>query len=246
MKRLTLGLITLALAVPVGAQAKQPPKKPKHPPKQQSVTKNAAWMCKTLRAANPTAFNAAFGNAALGGNHNGRNAYGKCVSAHARAKHSNKGFSLKKVRIAATGTVTNAGAPGCQLQTTGCTLTSSGNLTGIVGGTYGSTLTIMWTQATPNGQGGFCAPAAGDTTLTLPGLGTITKHETGQVCEIGATGVNVAHAFTGTFTVTGGTGFFAGATGSGTATFTQQPGATNALGGAVNATERFTSLGVHV
>jgi hypothetical protein len=246
MKKLTLGLLALALALPVGAEAKQPPKKPKKPASQQSATKNAAWMCKTLRASNPTAFNAVFGSAVLGGNHNGRNAYGKCVSAHARAKHSNKAFSLKNVRISATGTVTNAGAAGCQTATTGCTLASTGNLTGIVGGTYTSTFTIMWTQATPNGQGGFCAPAAGDTTLTLPGLGTMTKHETGQVCEVGATGANVAHTFTGTLAVTGGTGFFAGATGSGTATFTQQPGATNALGGAVSATERFTSLGVHV
>src|SRR5919206_351243 len=157
MKKLTLGLLALALALPVGAEAKQPPKKPKKPTTQQSATKNAAWMCKSLRAANPTAFNSVFGSAVLGGNHNGRNAYGKCVSAHAR-----------------------------------------------------------------------------------------TKHETGRVCEVGVTGTNVAHTFTGTFTVTGGTGFFAGTTGSGTATFTQQPGATNALGGTVNAAERFTSLNVHV
>jgi hypothetical protein len=27
--------------------------------------------------------------------------------------------------------------------------------------------------------------------LTLPGLGTRTKHETGKVCEVGPTGVNV-------------------------------------------------------
>ena len=246
MKKLTLGLLALALAVPVGAEAKPPPKKPKKPSTQQSATKNAAWMCKSLRAANPTAFNSVFGSAVLGGNHNGRNAYGKCVSAHARSKHSNKAFSLKNVRISGNGTVTNAGAAGCQLSASGCTLASTGNLTGIAAGTYTSTFTIMWTQATPNGQGGFCAPATGDTTLTLPGLGTITKHETGKVCEVGVTGANVAHTFTGTFTVTGGTGFFAGTTGSGTATFTQQPGATNALGGTFNAAERFTSLNVHV
>lgn len=242
MKTLTLGLLALALAVPAGAAAKHPPKKPKNAPTtKQSATKNAAWMCKTLRAANKTGFNAVFGT-----NHNGRNAYGKCVSAHARSKHSNKAFSLKNLRISATGTVTNAGAAGCQLSASGCTLASTGTLTGVVGGTYSSTFTIMWTQATPNGQGGFCAPAAGDTTLTLPGLGTLSKHEAGQVCEVGATGPNVAHTFTGTFDVTAGTGFFAGSTGSGTVTFTQQPGTTTALGGAVTATERFTSLSVHV
>jgi hypothetical protein len=241
MKKLTLGLFVLALTVPVGAGAKQPPKKPKTPKTVQVATKNAAWMCKGLKSASPAGFAAVFGT-----NHNRRNAYGKCVSAHARAKHSNRAFSLRNVTINATGTVTNAGGVGCQFSASGCTLTSTGNLTGIVGGTYSSTFTIMWTQATANGQGGFCAPASGDTTLTLPALGTLTKHEIGKVCEVGATGLNVAHTFTGTFTVSSGTGVFAGATGSGTATFTQQPGATTALGGTVSATERFTSLSVHV
>jgi hypothetical protein len=241
MKKLILGLLALALLVPVAAEAKHPPKKPKAPKTQQLATKNAAWMCKSLRGANAPAFRALFGT-----NHNGRNAYGKCVSAHARAKHSNRAFTLRKVTITATGTVTNAGATGCQFTSSGCTLTSSGNLTGVVGGTYTSTFTILWTQATSNGNGGFCAPAAGDTTLTLPGLGTLTKHETGNVCEIGATGPNVAHTFTGSFAVTSGTGVFAGATGSGSVSFTQQPGASSALGGTVNASETFTSLTVHV
>ena len=66
------------------------------------------------------------------------------------------------------------------------------------------------------------------------------------MCEVGATGVNVAHTFTGTFTVTGGTGLFNGATGSGTATFTQQPGTTSALGGSVSGLETFTSLSVQI
>jgi hypothetical protein len=238
MKKLTLALLALALAVPVAAEAKQPPGKPKHPKTAQTAAKNAAWMCKSLRTANPAAFATAFGT-----NHNARNAYGKCVSTHARAKHSNRAFSMRHVTITASGTVTNAG---CPFGSSGCTLTSSGTLGRIVGGTFSSTLTIMWTQATPNGHSGFCAPAAGDTTLTVPGLGTLTKHESGTVCEVGATGPNVAHTFTGSFTVTGGTGSFAGATGSGTVTFTQQPGAASALGGTVNASEKFTSLVVHV
>jgi len=236
MKRFTFLLLALALLVPVAsAEAKKPPKKPTSA--QQVATKNAAWMCKALRAANPTAFRVAFGR-----NKNGRNAYGKCVSAHARAKHLNRVITLKNVTINATGTVTGAGATGCQFSTAGCTVTSSGTLTGVVGGTYTSTFTILWTQAASNVQGGFCAPATGDTTLTLPGLGTVTKHETGNVCEVGATGANVAHTFTGTFTVTAGTGIFNGATGSGTATFTQQPGTTTALGGTVTGSETFTRL----
>jgi hypothetical protein len=239
MKRVTLLLLTVALLVPVAAEAKKPPKQPT--PTQQAAAKNAAWMCKSLRTANPTAFRVAFGQ-----NHNGRNAYGKCVSAHARAKHLNRVITLKNVKIDATGTVTNAGSTGCQFTTAGCTLSSSGTLTGVAGGTFTSTFTILWTQATPNGQGGFCAPATGQTTLTLTGLGTISKNETGTVCEVGTTGANVAHTFTGTFTVTGGTGLFNSATGSGTATFTQQPGTTSALGGSVSASETFTSLSAHI
>jgi hypothetical protein len=241
MKKLTLGLLCLALAVPAAAEAKQPPGKPKHPKPAQTATKNAAWMCKSLRTANASAFATAFGT-----NHNARNAYGKCVSAHARAKHSNRAFSMRHVTIAGSGTVTNAGAVGCQFSAGGCTLTSSGTLNGIAGGTFTSTLTIMWTQARANGAGGFCAPAAGDTTLTVPGLGTLTKHESGTVCEVGATGPNVAHTFTGSFSVTGGTGLFAGAAGSGTVTSAQQPGAASALGGRVSANEKFTPLVVHV
>jgi hypothetical protein len=235
MKTLTIALLAFALLVPVAAEAKKPPKKPTST--QQLVAKNSAWMCKALRAANPTAFRVAFGR-----NANGRNAYGKCVSAHARAKHVNRVITIKNVRINATGTVTDAGAAGCQLSLAGCTLTSTGTLTGVVGGTYSSTFTIMWTQATSNGAGGFCAPATGHTTLTLPGLGTITKNETGTVCEVGVTGSNVPHSFTGTFTVTGGTGLFNNASGSGTAAFTQQPGSTSALGGTVTGSEVFTSL----
>lgn len=239
MKRVTLLLLTLALAVPVAAEAKKPLKPPT--PAQQVATKNSAWMCKALRAANPTAFRVAFGQ-----NRNGKNAYGKCVSAHARSKHLNRVITIKNVKINTTGTVTDAGAPGCQLTVAGCTVTSSGTLTGVVGGTFTSTVTILWLQGTSNGQGGFCAPATGQTTLTLPGLGTITKSETGTVCEVGATGVNVAHTFTGTFTVTGGTGLFNSASGSGTATFTQQPGSTSALGGSVSGSETFTSLSAQI
>jgi hypothetical protein len=45
---------------------------------------------------------------------------------------------------------------------------------------------------------------------------------------------------------TGGTGLFNGATGSGTATFTQQPGSTSALGVSVSGSETFTSLSAQI
>src|SRR4051812_41816654 len=90
------------------------------------------------------------------------------------------------------------------------------------GSTYSSTFTILWQSASThsNGAGGFCAPATGSVTLTLTGLGTRTKQEAGEVCEVGATGANVAHTFTGTFTVQSGTGILTGSTGNGTGTFT--------------------------
>jgi hypothetical protein len=239
MKKLLIVLAVVAAAAPA-ALAKQPP----HATPPSKATKNIAWVCKTLRATNPSAFNAAWGT---NGNH--RNAYGKCVSFKARAKHHGGTISLKKLTLASTGTITGAGAAGCQTMATGCTLTSTGNVTGPLLGTYSSTFTILWAttgQPNPAVAGGFCADASGDVTLTLPGLGTLTKHETGKVCETTATGANVPHQFNGTFTVTSGTGIFAGATGEGSTTSTQQPGATSAQGGAVTGSESFTKLTLHL
>jgi hypothetical protein len=51
---------------------------------------------------------------------------------------------------------------------------------------------------------------------------------------------------TGTFTISGGTGVFANATGSGTATFSRQPDTTTAQGGAVIGTETFDTLRLHL
>jgi hypothetical protein len=118
------------------------------------------------------------------------------------------------------GTTTAASStPGCQF-TGSCTESIAGTVNGtpIHQGTYNGTLTIDYGEATSNGQGGFCAPAAGPVTLTDsqdPG-NSITKQETGQVCEVGATGPNVPHSFSGTWAITGGTGEYSGATGSGT------------------------------
>ncbi len=231
MNKLILALTAAALLVPVAATAKKPPSPGKS-------AQNVAHMCKDLRAANPTLFRQTWGT-----NTTKRNAYGKCVSAHARAKRHGRSFTLTNLTLNSSGTVTSSGAPGCQLTAAGCTVTRAGTITGAFMGTYNASVTIVWKQATPNGAGGFCAPASGTTTLTLPALGKLTKSEQGTVCEVGATGPNAAHTMTnGTFTVTGGTGVFTGATGSGTSTLDQKPGAASAEGGTVSDSETFTSL----
>jgi hypothetical protein len=123
------------------------------------------------------------------------------------------------------GVETNPGTPGCQFTSAGCTVSSGGTITGtpIQQGTYTSTLTIDYASASSNGQGGFCAPASGTATLFGPN-GSITKNESGTVCEVGPTGNNVEHTFNGTYTITGGTGAYAGASGSGSVTSDQAAG----------------------
>jgi adhesin HecA-like repeat protein len=191
-------------------------------------------MCKALRSANPTLFKKTWGT-----NANRSNAYGKCVSAHARAKHmtSKPTFTMRNVVLNNAGTVSSAGAG---------TLTASGKITGFFGGTFTASFTFDLASATPNGPNSFCYSATGTVTLTLPGLGTLTKQETGKVCEVGPTGANVPHTFTGTFTISGGTGVFSSAIGSGTANFSQQPGPTTAQGGTVTGTETFHALTIHL
>jgi hypothetical protein len=244
MKKMLTMAIVAALASAAVAAAKKPPTPPK--PVKGSVTqttgyKNSAKLCKALMAANSTLFKTSFGT-----NHNKANAYGKCVSSHAQVKNRVVSITIRNITINATGTVTNAGAAGCQTTAAGCTLGAAGNLSGGLLGTFTSTFTVLWQQATSNGAGGYCAPATGTVVLTFPGLGTVTKTEKGNLCEVGATGVNVAHAFTGTIESVTGTGVFTGLTSSatpiGTATFTQQPGATSSMGGAVTGSETFSSL----
>jgi len=236
---LTLTTLACALALPLAADAHGKPPVKQTKSVSVAVTKNSAWLCKSLRSQDKTAFAKAFGK-----NGNLRNAYGKCVSAHARAKRLHgKTLTFHNITIGSTGTITNGGADGCQFTDAGCTITSTGTLTGVAGGTYSSTWTILWKQATSNGQGGFCAPASGTTTLTLPIVGTLTKNEQGTVCEVGATGTNVEHVLqNGTFTVASGTGLLSSVTGSGTVSFDQKPGTSSALGGAVTGSETFDTL----
>lgn len=237
--KLAICTLLLALALPAAALAGGHKHQSTHATT--SAGKNAAWICKALRAQDRSAFATAFGS-----NHNTRNAYGKCVSAHARSQKTH-GVTLTfhNLVVDSSGTITSGGADGCQFTDAGCTVTSSGSLLGVVHGTYTSTWTILWKQATSNGQGGYCAPATGTTTLSAAGIGTLTKSEQGTVCEVGATGSNVEHVLNGgTFDVTGGTGLLSKVAGNGTVSFDQKPGSTSAEGGAVTGSETFATLSV--
>lgn len=229
MKKTLIAAAIAALVLPVAASAHH------NPPRHSTLeAKNAAWLCKELRTHDGAAFSQAYGGH--------KNAYGKCVSMHARFKHlQGRTITVHDVTVNSTGTVTSNGASGCQFTDAGCTVTSAGTLTGIPNGTYSSTWTILWKQATSNGQGGYCAPATGTTTLAAPFVGTLTKAEQGTVCEVGPTGTNVEHVLTnGTFTVSGGTGRLTNATGSGSVSFDQKPD------GTVTATETFSTLTVRL
>lgn len=118
-----------------------------------------------------------------------------------------------------SGTESSMSASGCQNTGTGdCIVQSTGRaISSHMGrGKFVSTLTIHWGSATLNGQGGFCAPADGNGTITAANGATLAQTETGTVCEVGPTSLTAPHTFTGTFTDAGGTGRFASATGTGT------------------------------
>jgi len=120
-----------------------------------------------------------------------------------------------------SGTESALSSSGCQNTSPyDCTVGSTGTaISSHLGtGPYTSKLTVHWGSATSNGAGGYCAPADDTGTLTAANGDTLTQVNSGTVCEVGATGLNVPHTFTGNFYDTGGTGRFASAAGEGTVT----------------------------
>jgi hypothetical protein len=111
--------------------------------------------------------------------------------------------SVQRLDAVGAGAVTSPGASGCQFSPGLCVVTSSGTLTGDALGqaTFTSTLNILWSSATPNGGGGFCAPASGTTTVTAAAGDVLALGEVGTVCEAGHTGTPVPHTFNGTYVI---------------------------------------------
>jgi hypothetical protein len=143
------------------------------------------------------------------------------------------------LRCVGQATLTASGAPNCQNDPSGCTIQSAGTITGtpIAEGTFTSTLTIFYTQFTVGNPGyAFCAPANGTATL-VDGVSpdnTITKSEDGQVCA-SSFGSDGSYTFIGNFEITGGTGIYSGATGTGTVN-TFQPTQTSPFTGSEDGT----------
>jgi hypothetical protein len=138
-----------------------------------------------------------------------------------------------------SGSQTSSGAPNCQNEEAGCTITSAGTITGtpITAGTFTSTLTIYYTQyTTGNPDYAFCAPAMGSATLvdSANSANTISKDESGQICA-SSSGTGGSYTFIGNYTITGGTGAYSGATGSGTVN-TFQPTQTSSFTGSEDGT----------
>jgi hypothetical protein len=140
------------------------------------------------------------------------------------------------------GSQTSAGASNCQFSPSGCTIGSAGTVIGtpITAGTFTSTLTIYYTQFTVGNPGfAFCAPASGSATLVdgTNTANTISKAESGQVCA-SSFGSDGSYTFIGNYTITGGTGIYSGATGTGTVN-TFQPTQTSPFTGSEDGTINF-------
>ncbi|MHB8717458.1 MAG: hypothetical protein ACYDAC_01005 [Candidatus Dormibacteria bacterium] len=115
---------------------------------------------------------------------------------------------------------TNPTGYGCQFGGV-CVVDTTGNADVTAGdyhfsATYTSTLSIDYGHVTlSNNDTYYCAPATGTVQITSNRNAgdRIDKTESGQVC--GGTATGAPHTFSGTFQITGGSGRFTGATGSG-------------------------------
>jgi hypothetical protein len=89
-------------------------------------------------------------------------------------------------------------------------------------GAYTGSVKLTFAEAFPNGEGGVCAPITGDVTLGADTPNRLVLGISGDSCQDGA-GNPATSSFTGLarFTVKHGTGSYAGARGSGLASFSE-------------------------
>lgn len=222
-------LLLLAGASPGGATRSSPQRAAAR-----VAESNAAFTCRVLQDTHSVGFTRAFGS------------YRRCVARHARPEHRHPGltFTLRNLNLNTRGVVTAVDPdPGCRQSFAGCKLTIVGTASGLLGGTYRASWTVLWAEAVTNLADGFCAVATGTVTLTLPPLGTLVQSATGNVCEIGATGPNVGHTLSrahSTVEAARAGAAFRNAAGGGSVSFVQKPGPASALGGSVSGALAFT------
>jgi hypothetical protein len=129
----------------------------------------------------------------------------------ASAKHKQS----ERVVVRGDGTVGDSCGPaGCDLQTTGSFRGTLGS------GGYAGAIELQLPDAFPNGEGGLCAPIRGQIVLGAGTPDRLTLAVSGDSCQDGA-GPPPLASFTGLadWVVVKGTGTYAHARGSGTATF---------------------------
>ncbi len=122
----------------------------------------------------------------------------------------------------ASGSITNAGAEGCELSVDGCFLTLEGTIQGqgIGNGSYITTLIVQWGAALDNSSAGSqCAPASGETIFTTADGSEVTLGYAGFICELLSDANPTPQTFNGSFIVTDANKRFSGVQGSGRITF---------------------------
>lgn len=97
-----------------------------------------------------------------------------------------------------------------------CILHAQGTALGIPLGkiNYSTALTSFWTRGFSNGRDGFCAPTEGTVVMSNQ-YGNINAQFQGKVCDITFQSEKLPHLYDGQYTITSGTGKYAGATGTG-------------------------------
>lgn len=131
------------------------------------------------------------------------------VAGAAHADSSNRPFMTT---ASGTDTVSIGCDGGCVQATFNGTATSSHLGTS----SWIAELTVPLTGLTLTDNGELCGPATGSATLPAANGDEVDFTYAGTICALDATNpIFGAHSFSGTYTITGGTGRFQGATGTG-------------------------------
>jgi hypothetical protein len=126
------------------------------------------------------------------------------------------GFSTRLELLArGPGTLVLHSQPNCASSGHVCYETNTSTLhTSLGDATMVSSLVTDWGDSFSNGQGGFCAPFLSNSLISLSG-GTLRLGERGIACQVGANTPTTPLVRSASFAITGGSGDYQGARGSG-------------------------------